>query len=215
MYTPAHFDESRLSELHAFIKKYPLGAVITGASGNLDANHVPLILDSSSGPFGTLRGHIARANSLWRDAGPETEVLVIFQGPDSYVSPSFYPSKKEHGRVVPTWNYGVVHARGKLKVEHDPKWLRALVVQLTDQHEANRSEPWRVSDAPEEYVSKMLDAKVGLEIVVTELRGKLKLSQNRSEADREGVRRGLDQASEANAVATAALMSGKDNECAS
>ena len=212
MYIPAHFNESRLSELHAFINKYPFGAVITGASGHIEANHVPLILDPSSGPFGMLRGHIARANSLWRDVGSETEVLVLFQGPSSYVSPSLYPSKKEHGKVVPTWNYGVVHARGRLKWEHDPKWLRALVGQLTDQHEANQLEPWRVSDAPEEYVAKMLDAIVGLEISITELRGKLKLSQNRSESDREGVRRGLGHGPDANAVAMAALMSGKSNK---
>lgn len=195
--------------------KYPLGAVIAQVLGRIDANHVPLILDPRDGPFGILRGHIARANTLWRDTGPEPEVLVLFQGPDSYVSPSFYPSKKEHGKVVPTWNYGVVHARGKLNWVHDPKWLRALVEQLTDQHEAPRPQPWRVSDAPEEYVAKMLDGIVGFEISISELTGKLKLSQNRSEEDREGVRSGLGQGPDAKSVATAALMSGKGSEGAS
>lgn len=215
MYTPAHFNESRLPELHEFMRKYPLGSVITQASGRLDANHIPLTLDPTIGPFGILRGHIARANPMWRGAAPEPEVLVLFQGPDSYVSPSFYPSKREHGKVVPTWNYGVVHARGTLKWVHDPKWLRALVEQLTDQHEASRPEPWRVSDAPDGYLAKMLDAIVGFEISINELSGKLKLSQNRSEADREGVRSGLEQGPDANSVATAGLMSGKGNGSAS
>jgi transcriptional regulator len=215
MYTPAYFRESRLPELHEFMRRYPLGSVITQASGRIDANHIPLILDPAIGPFGILRGHIARANSMWRDAAPEAEVLVLFRGPDSYISPSFYPSKKEHGKVVPTWNYGVVHVRGTLKWIHDPKWLRALVEQLTDQHEASRPEPWRVSDAPEEYVTKMLDAIVGFEISINELSGKLKLSQNRSEADRDGVRTGLRQGPGANSVATAELMSEKDDVSAS
>jgi transcriptional regulator len=215
MYTPAHFHESRLPELHKFVRRYPLGSVITQASGRLYANHIPLTLDPGIGPFGILRGHIARANPMWRDVAPEAEVLVLFQGPNSYVSPSFYPSKKDHGKVVPTWNYGVVHARGKLSWMHDPKWLRALVERLTDQHEANRSEPWRVSDAPEKYVAKMLEGIVGLEISVIELSGKLKLSQNRSEADREGVRSGLARGPGADSVATAELMGGEWNESAS
>lgn len=211
MYTPTHFNESRLPELQEFMRQYPLGSVVTQASGRLEANHVPLILDAGNGPIGILRGHIARANSLWRDAKPDSEVLVLFHGPDSYVSPSFYPSKKEHGKVVPTWNYGVVHARGKINWMHDRKWLRTLVEQLTDQHEADRPEPWRVADAPDEYVTKMLDGIVGFEISITELSGKFKLSQNRSEADREGVRSGLGQGPGANSLAVARLMSEKGN----
>jgi len=210
MYTPAHFNESRLPALHAFMGDYPLAAVITQASGRLDANHIPLMLDPAIGPFGILRGHIARANSMWREAEPGPEVLVVFQGPGSYVSPGFYPSKKEHGRVVPTWNYGVVHARGTLKWVHDPEWLRALVEQLTDQHEAGRPEAWRVSDAPDDYVTRMLGAIVGFEIAIHELSGKLKLSQNRSEADREGVRSGLGKGGSASSVATAELMDQRD-----
>lgn len=214
MYTPAPFNESRLPELHKFMRRYPFGSVITQASGRLYANHIPFILDPGNGPFGILRGHIARANSMWRETASEAEVLVLFHGPNSYVSPSLYPSKKEHGKVVPTWNYGVVHARGTLTWIHDPKWLRALVERLTDQHEANRSEPWRVSDAPERYVAKMLESIVGLEITILELSGKLKLSQNRSDADREGVRSGLAQGPDANSVATAELMSGERDESA-
>ena len=206
MYTPAHFKESRLPELRRFIRTYPLGSIVTQAAGRLDANHIPLLLDPRAGPFGILRGHVARANPVWRETGPEAEVLVLFHGPDSYVSPGFYPSKQEHGKVVPTWNYAAVHARGKLKWVHDRAWLRTLVEQLTDAHEAGRPDPWRVADAPEEYVATMLDAIVGLEISISELRGKLKLSQNRSAADREGVCSGLQRSADAGAVATAGLM---------
>ena len=144
MYTPTHFEESRLQELHEFMRKHPFASIVVQASGHLDANHVPLFLDPGHGPFGRLRGHIARANSMWRDVEAGAEVLVLFHGPNSYISPNFYPSKQEHGKVVPTWNYGVVHARGRIAWLHDPQWLGLLVKDLTEQHEAEQAEPWRV-----------------------------------------------------------------------
>lgn len=193
------------------MRNHPLASIIVQALGHLDANHVPLFLDPGHGPFGRLRGHIARANSLWRDVEAGAEVLVIFHGPNSYVSPSFYPSKMEHGKVVPTWNCGVVLARGKIAWLDDPQWLRILVEDLTEQHEAEQAEPWRVSDAPNEYIKKMIEGVVGLEISTDELRGKMKLSQNRTEADRAGVGRGLRVRADANSVEMADLMGSKGN----
>jgi transcriptional regulator len=210
MYTPSHFEESRITELHAFMRRHPLAALVSQAAGCLDANHVPLLIDPDHGSFGRLRGHIARANSMWRDLEAGTEVLVLFQGPNSYISPNFYPSKQEHGKVVPTWNYGVVHARGKIAWVHDPQWLRVLVTELTDQHEAGQARPWRVTDAPDEYLHKMIAGIVGFEIPIDQLRGKMKLSQNRTEPDRTGVRRGLSAQADANSVDMSDLMSGNE-----
>jgi transcriptional regulator len=153
---------------------------------------VPLLLDADAGPLGTLRGHVARANPLWRDAAHRDEALVVFQGPQAYVSPAWYPSKAEHGKVVPTWNYVMVQARGRLRVIDDVAWLHALVTRLTATHEARRANPWAVDDAPPDYVASTLRAIVGLEIELVSLAGKWKVSQNRSAADREGVALGLD-----------------------
>ena len=211
MYTPTHFEESRLQELHEFMRRHPFASIVVQASGHLDANHVPLFLDPGHGPFGRLRGHIARANSMWRDVEAGAEVLVLFHGPNGYISPNFYPSKQEHGKVVPTWNYGVVHARGRIAWLHDPQWLGLLVKDLTEQHEAEQAEPWRVSDAPDEYAKQMIEGIVGLEISIDELRGKMKLSQNRSEADRAGVGRGLSVRADASSLEMVDLMSRKDN----
>jgi transcriptional regulator len=211
MYTPGHFEESRIHELHGFMRAHPLASVVVQAAGRLDADHVPLLLDAGPGPFGRLRGHIARANPLWRNLAAGAEVLVLFQGPDSYISPNFYPSKQEHGKVVPTWNYGVVHARGRIAWVHDPQWLMALVTELTDRHEAGQARPWQVSDAPDEYLDKMIAGIVGLEIPIDELRGKMKLSQNRTEPDRAGVRSGLRSQADAHSVAMSDLMSGRED----
>ena len=187
MYLPTHFREDRLDVLHDFVERHPLGALIAGANGELTADHLPMLLERDQGAKGTLRGHVARANPLWRSAVNGTEVLVIFQGSDAYVSPSSYPSKKEHGQVVPTWNYAVVHARGRIHWFADPAQLHALVCALTDHHELAKPEPWAVTDAPESYVASMLKAIVGFQIELTELEGKFKSSQNKSEADRAGV----------------------------
>ena len=215
MYTPTYFEELRLPELHEFMRRHPFASIIAKEAGRIEANHVPLVLDPGHGPFGRLRGHIARANSMWRNIEAGAEVLVLFHGSHSYISPSFYPSKQEHGKVVPTWNYAVTHARGKIAWVRDSQWLRQLVENLTEQHEAEQAVPWRVSDAPDEYVRKMLEGIVGFEISIDELRGTMKLSQNKSETDRAGVRRGLSERADADSAEIARLMSGKDSGSAS
>ena len=191
MYLPTHFEETRVQVLHALIGAHPLGALVAMTGAGLDANHIPFEVDPEPGPFGTLRGHIARANPLWRDFSRDVEALVIFQGPGTYVSPAWYPTKQETAKVVPTWNYAVVHAHGTLRFIDDRDWLRAFVSKLTDRHEAPRPEPWKVTDAPADYIEKQLGAIIGLEIPITRLVGKWKVSQNRPAQDREGAAEGL------------------------
>jgi transcriptional regulator len=191
MYTPKHFEETRVDVLHAHIRAHPLGALVVMTANGLDANHIPLEVDPDPAPFGTLRGHIARANPLWRDAAGGVEALAIFQGPSTYISPAWYPTKAETAKVVPTWNYAVVHAHGTIRFIDDRDWLRAFVTRLTDRHEAGRPEPWKVTDAPADYVEGMVGAIIGLELPIVKLVGKWKVSQNRPPHDRAGVVEGL------------------------
>ena len=196
MYLPAHFAESRPEILHGFVRGHPLVLLVTqNGDGGVDANDIPFVLDAtdsadSAGP-GVLRGHVARANPVWRTARADVESLVVFQGPQGYVSPAWYPSTAEHGKVVPTWNYIVVQARGTLRAIEDRDWLHAFVSRLTDRHEKELSAPWAVTDAPADYIDQMLGAIVGIEIVLRTLVGKWKVSQNRPAADVEGVAAGL------------------------
>lgn len=192
MYLPAQFKESRVSVIHDLICAHPLGTLVTVDSSGLNGNHMPFEIIPDPAPFGTLRAHVARANPVWRDYSKEVEALVIFQGAQGYVTPSWYQTKTETGKVVPTWNYLVVHGYGPLQVVDDAAWLRAFVTRLTDRFEAERADPWKVTDAPDDYVEKMLTAIVGIEIPVTRLLGKWKASQNRTPADRERVVRGLE-----------------------
>ncbi len=192
MYLPPHFEERRTELLHKLILEHPLGTLVTLGADGITANHLPFEIDPEPAPFGTLRAHVARANPVWRDHAADAEALVVFQGASTYVSPSWYPSKQETGKVVPTYNYVVVHARGRLRAIEDPEWLRGLVGRLTDRHEAGRSKPWKVTDAPEGYILSQLRAIVGLEMVPTALVGKWKLSQNRPPADCDGVARALE-----------------------
>lgn len=203
MYLPTHFAETDPARLHALMREHPLALLVVVADGIATADPVPLEFDPAAGPLGTLRGHVARANPLARRGG--SEVLAVFGGPQAYVSPGFYASKREHGKVVPTWNYAVVQARGTLRTVDDAPWLRALVGRLTQHHEAAQPAPWAVDDAPADFVAQMLRAIVGIEIPLAALVGKFKLSQNRSAADRAGVRQGL-AAGTAWARAAAALM---------
>ena len=192
MYLPAHFEETRTEVLHAAIDAHPLGTLITqDAAGTLQANPIPFSIEPGGSTHGTLRGHVARANPVWRETRADLDALVVFQGAQSYVSPGWYPSKAEHGKVVPTWNYVVVQARGRLRAIEDAAWLRAFVGRLTDRFEAVRPAPWQVADAPPDYIDAMLRAIVGIEIEVTALVGKWKVSQNRGAADRAGVAAGL------------------------
>ena len=209
MYEVAAFSEVRVDVMHALVRAHPLATVVTCAGGALDANHLPLLIDPEPAPHGTLRGHVARANPLWRQMHAGAEVLAIFQGPQRYVTPSWYPSKRATGKVVPTWNYAVVHARGPLLVRDDRAWLRDLVSRLTRQQEAGLPQPWGIADAPADYIEQMLGAIVGIEIPVTRLQGKWKVSQNRPQTDRIGVIDGLVACGDAQALAMADLVDGK------
>lgn len=205
MYVPQHAEENRLDVLHQLIRSQALGVWVSLAEGGLQANHIPFSLDISAGGNGILRGHVARANPIWQQTCA-TESLLIFQGPQAYVSPSWMPSKHQHGKRVPTWNYAVVHARGQAVFIDDSQWLLAQVDKLTRTHEAAQALPWRVSDAPAEFTDKMLQAIVGVEIPIRALTGKWKLSRNHSAADQGGVIAGLEGAGEAQSLALASLM---------
>lgn len=204
MYLPSHFEETRPALLHALLKAHPLGLLVTtDAQGAPVVNPIPFMLMPDRGPLGTLVGHVARANPVWQARPGASEALVVFQGPDGYISPNGYVSKAEHGKVVPTWNYAVVQARGPLVVLDEAAAAHALVSQLTRRHEATQPKPWAVGDAPDDYIATMLRAIVCIEIPLTALVGKYKLSQNRSAPDRAGLVAAL-QADEAPAAHTLA-----------
>lgn len=190
MYLPSHFEENRDAVMHALVRAHPFGLLITREGEEPCADAVPFLIDAARGPHGTLVAHVARANPLWRHAQGQ-RVLVVFQGPQAYVSPSAYAAKAEHGKVVPTWNYAVVQAWGRPRVIDDADWLRAQLEALTGAHEGPRAAPWHVADAPDNFVAAQLKGIVGLEIPVSRIVGKWKVSQNRPEADRRGVSEGL------------------------
>jgi transcriptional regulator len=191
MYQPIHFREDRLAVQHALIRKHSLGLLITAGAGGLQANYVPFLVDDGASERGTLRGHVARANPQWQELAAVEECLVVFQGAQSYISPSLYPTKREHGKVVPTWNYITVHAWGRPRVMDDVNWLRRQVDDLTAHNEGSRPAPWHVSDAPEPFVAAQLKAIVGIEIPLARIEGKWKVSQNRPAVDQAGVIAGL------------------------
>jgi len=206
MYVPAAFHESQTPLMHALMRAHPLATLVTLDAGALAADHIPMQVVAAPEPYGLLRGHVARANPLWRQHPKDQEALAVFQGPQVYVSPSFYPTKRITGEVVPTWNYAVVHAYGRLRFIHDRQWLLELVESLTAVHEAARPSPWRVADAPPEYIERMLGAIVGLEFSVSRMTGKWKVSQNRNAADRQGVVAGLRSTHDDDAQAIADLV---------
>ena len=202
MYLPAHFEETRAETLHALLRAHPLGLLVTRSPGpaaaalapdELQANSLPFLFEAATSGtgLGVLHAHVARANPLWREARREVDSLVVFQGPQTYVSPSFYASKALHGKVVPTWNYITVQARGRLRVVDDAAWVRAFVTRLTERHETPRAAPWAVDDAPADFIDTLVGGIVGIEIELSALVGKWKVSQNRSGADRAGVVQGL------------------------
>jgi transcriptional regulator len=191
MYTPAAFRQDDLSTLHQQMRESRLPTLVSHGTHGLLASPLPLLLEADEGPYGTLYGHFARANPQWRDIAAGAQALVIFQGPDAYISPSWYAAKAEHGKVVPTWNYISVQAHGRAEVFDDAEHLLQLVSRLSDQHEAARPQPWAVSDAPRDYIDSMLRAIVGFALPIERLEGKWKLGQNRSSADQAGVREGL------------------------
>ena len=206
MYTPSAFALDDLPALHQQMLDTRLAILVTDGAHGLQASHLPLLLDPNEGPNGTLYGHLARANPHWHDLQAGAEALVIFAGADAYVSPAFYPAKAEHGKVVPTWNYVAVHAYGKAEVFSDAERLLTLVSALTDRHESGRAQPWKVADAPTDYIDGMLKAIVGFALPIQRLEGKRKLSQNRSTADIAGVREGLAASPDPHDQALAHLM---------
>ncbi|MBD1554578.1 FMN-binding negative transcriptional regulator [Pseudomonas typographi] len=191
MYVPAHFDEPSADVMHAFIKHHPLGIVFTHGRDRLDANHLPFELAADQGPWGTLHAHVARNNPLWMNVQNADEVLVVFRAEEAYISPNWYPSKREHHKQVPTWNYKVVHAHGRILVRDDERYVRGLVARLTRTHEAAEPEPWKMTDGPRDYIESMLKAIVGVEIQITRLVGKFKLSQNKEANDISGAANAL------------------------
>lgn len=192
--------------LHSLMESHPLGAWVCHGPSGLVANHVPFLLDRSRGPHGALIGHVARANPVWRDLDPSVPSVVMFQGAQSYISPNWYPSKAEHGKVVPTWNYLVVHAHGIARVTEDRDWMLDMLNRITDSQEARGATPWRVGDAPAEHIEQMMRAVVGIEIPIDRLEGKLKASQDEALQDRLGVVRGLQKQSRHNTATMADLV---------
>jgi transcriptional regulator len=186
MYVPAHFAETRKEVLHECIVQHPFGTLVTHGSSGLDANHIPFELAAGEGELGVLRAHVARANPVWQDVANGDEVLVIFRAGDAYISPTWYPSKHETHKQVPTWNYRVVHAHGRITILDDERYVRGVVAHLTRTHEASQPKPWKMGDAPQDYIDTMLKAIVGLQIEITQLVGKTKLSQNKETRDIRG-----------------------------
>jgi len=195
MYVPHHFEETDTRVLHALIDAHPLGAWVTLAGGELLVNHIPFFLEpvgnNAAGHLGTLAGHVARANPVWQSFSKSVSSLVVFQGPQTYITPSWYASKREHGKVVPTWNYAVVHAHGLPRVMEDRQWLRQHLGKMTERQESAHAAPWKMSDAPPQHIEALMGAIVGIEIPIAKLEGKWKVSQNRAPADRAGAVAGL------------------------
>ena len=187
MYQPPHFREDRIEVQHGLIRAHPLGLLITSGPGGLLANPLPFLIDSEESARGTLRVHLARANPQWRELAAVEQCLIVFQGPQEYVSPSWYPTKQETGKVVPTWNYVTVHAWGRPRVIDDAGWLRRQIEDLTRLKEGVRPAPWKVDDAPAQYVASQIKGIIGAEIPIDRIEGKWKVSQNRPEVDRAGV----------------------------
>ena len=206
MYLPDHFVEDRPDRLHALIRDQPLGTLVTCGTDGLTANQIPFILDPDAGEYGSLQGHVARNNPVWRDELLVPGVLVIFQGPAAYISPNWYPGKREHHRQVPTWNYLTVHAHGPLVIHDDVRWLRAQAGRLTRTMERERPVPWKMADAPRDYIEELLGQIVGIEIPIARLTGKAKLNQNKSDEDRAGAAAGLREAGGEERTAMAALI---------
>ncbi|MDO9163273.1 MAG: FMN-binding negative transcriptional regulator [Methylococcaceae bacterium] len=206
MYIPAHFEQPSIEAMDELIRTRPLATLVTLSSNGINANHIPLHFLEAPLPFGTLRGHVARSNPMWRDLEPDVEALAIFHGPDAYISPSWYATKQETGKVVPTWNYTVVHAYGFLRIIDDAAWIRSQLEALTDHNEAILPEPWAVSDAPEDFTDKLIEAIVGIEMVITRLSGKWKVSQNQPSQNQASVIHGLNNSEQKDALAMAALV---------
>ncbi len=206
MYLPKINEETRLDVLHDLIRAHPLGTWVSAEETELNVNHIPFVLDGSRGEFGTLLGHVARANPIWKASPSARASVIVFRGPQAYITPSWYPSKHQHGKAVPTWNYAVVTAQGYPQFIDDREWLYEHLAQLTDTHEASQALPWKIGDAPEEFTDKLVAAVVGVEIPVRRIEGKWKTNQNRPEPDKLGVVAGLLGKGDDESVAMASLV---------
>ncbi|RCX08476.1 FMN-binding negative transcriptional regulator [Marinomonas foliarum] len=194
MYTPKYFEINDQEELLAFVKAFPFATLVSNGEDGLNAEHIPMLVHVDDENRVCLQAHIAKANKLWQNLANQADVLVIFQGENAYISPNWYPSKKVDGRAVPTWNYRAVHIQGTINFIHDIKWKLALLEKLTNIHEKEQPVPWSISDAPQEYIDRLQAAVVGIEITVTDIQGKYKLSQNQTTENKNGVRDGLAEA---------------------
>ncbi|WP_374653505.1 FMN-binding negative transcriptional regulator [Dongia sp.] len=183
MYVPAHFEEPRKEVLHDLIERAPLGILFTNGRSGMDANHIPFHVSKNEGQHGILHCHVARANPVWEDIATGDEVLVVFRAADAYISPNWYPSKREFRKQVPTWNYTVAHAYGRATIRDDERYVRGVIARLTRTHESKQENPWKMSDSPKDYIDAMVKNIVGIEVEITKLVGKLKLSQNREARD--------------------------------
>lgn len=206
MYIPAHFEQPNIEILHELMRNHPLATLVTLAATGLNANHIPLHLSGQPVPFGTLQGHVARANPILNDLNSDSEVLAIFHGPDAYISPTWYATKQEAGKVVPTWNYTVVHAYGFLRIIDNAAWIRNQLEALTNHNEVAFPEPWAVSDAPYDFTEKLIGAIVGIEIVITRLSGKWKISQNQPPQNQASVIQGLVESGQSDGLTMAELI---------
>lgn len=212
MYTPKQFEEPNVEVMHGLIRACPLATLVTLSSSGLNANHIPLHISQEPSPFGTLRGHVARSNPVWTDFMSNVEALAIFHGPDTYITPSWYATKQETGKVVPTWNYVVVHAYGSLRIVDNATWLRVQLEALTAHNEASFPKPWKVTDAPHAYTEKLIGSIIGIEIVITKLHGKWKVSQNQPAQNQTTVIEGLEASGteEASVMAKLVAAAAKD-----
>jgi len=206
MYTPANFRVEHTAEMHAMMRAQPFAILVTDGSDGLTATHLPTVLKLGDGPLGRIECHVARPNPQWRSYAADRDALMIFQGPEAYIRPGWYPSKAEHGKVVPTWNYAAVHAYGRLEAVTDKNWLLAHVTELSAQQEAPYAAPWSTADAPANFLDMLARGIVGLRLTIGRLEGKVKMSQNRPAADREGVVEGLGQRAHGEDAAIAAMV---------
>ena len=209
MYIPKFNEETRLDILHGLIRSQPFATLVTMGNSGLVATHLPMVLSVGDGDGDILRGHVSRANSQWRELDSSIEALAIFAGPQHYITPNWYPEKAEDGKVVPTWNYAVVHAYGTIRVLEDPAWLLTHLKSLTAQHEAASPRPWAVTDAPKDYIASQIRGIVGLEIPVRRLEGKWKVSQNKSDRTKKSIEQGLEDLGTPASLAMRDLVSGK------
>lgn len=205
MYIPTKFQQEDTNDLKSMMAKYPFATLISHSDSGIEVEHIPLFLDEANEKH-VLQGHIAKTNPLWKNVKDKSEILIIFNGPNCYISPNYYPSKQENGKAVPTWNYTAVHVKGVVSYIHDDKWKLAMLNNLTDLHEAKQAVPWSIKDAPQEYIFKMLSAIVGLEIDILSITGKWKVSQNQSQENKRGLLLGLSQETDSNAHKIAELV---------